>query len=344
MKLDADLHNFGQKVAQVGRGSEVYFQKPRPIFWEWFFFGTNSPLKEIFNKTQFADGIFNLQVEMNQNFTGFSKKVDEGINFNKDSHAYHLGALLAYCYVFGIRDLHKGNVIKTQSHLQVIDAEVVLTRLLLPNETLLLPFRETPFSVSAAQKTFDRQDDINLDNLKQILSGYFDLFTALLEKHDELLSTFEQYREKMRNVPIRHIIRDTVHYRNYLKNKAVLPPVSFCKDELTQLERGDVPYYFKFIGDINLYSYTSASGDFSQVSDIPTDFVKGVERAAINPVDLLRLGRLQDELLPTGSLFILKKLVPAGFSGTIEGKDFRAFVSANSIDIHFAEKIFSIKI
>lgn len=340
MKLDADLHNFGQKVAQVGRGSDIYFQKPRPIFWEWFFFGINSPLKTIFNDKEFSSGIFNLKVEMSDNFTGLSKRVCEVDTLNADSHSYHLGALLAYCYIFGIRDLHKGNVIRTSSHLQVIDAEVVLTKLLLPNETLLLPFRETPFSISAAKKFFEDQEAISILHLKKILDGYFDLFSVVLKKYDALIDVFEQHREKMRSVPIRHIMRDTVHYRNYLEDQTRLPPVPFCKNEITQLERGDVPYYFKFIDDTALYSYTAVNGDYAPINEIPSDFIKGIERAACCPLELLTLARLQDNLLPTGSLFLLKKLIPHEIYETIKGDNFKAVVSPENIEINFLDKTF----
>ena len=57
----------------------------------------------------------------------------------------------------------------------------------------------------------------------------------------------------MLTIPIRHIMRDTVQYRKWLEDQEV-PVISFCSDELKQLERRDIPYYFKFLGDPNLYA------------------------------------------------------------------------------------------
>ena len=235
MKIDADLHNFGQQVTQIERASEIYYQKPRPIYWEWLFFGSNSPMKNSFEPS-IAEVLFNLDVHLESNDCGFSKQVIEASDDNDQSaHAYNLGVLTAYCYLFGIRDLHKGNVIKRKGHLQVIDAEVVLSKILLPNETLILPFKITTADECAAKKSFDNIVDINLDSLKLILSGFFDLISNVLKNHEQLISIFNDHREKMLTVPIRHIMRDTVQYRKWLEGQ-LIPAISFCSDELKQLE------------------------------------------------------------------------------------------------------------
>jgi lantibiotic modifying enzyme len=127
----ADLHNFGQAVQKIGRGSEKVFQKPRPIYWEWLFFGQNSPLSIFFEQSR-VQGVnprqvlFNLTTEINANYCGVSSEIIGQLGTKTlSSHAYSLGVLLAYCYIFGIRDLHRHNLVKTQAHLQVVDAEVV---------------------------------------------------------------------------------------------------------------------------------------------------------------------------------------------------------------------------
>lgn len=338
MKIDADLHNFGQKVSQIERASGIYFQKPRPIYWEWFFFGATGPLKSIF-ATKIGAALFNLDVHFDNGDCGFSRQVVED-NGQKDqsAHAYNLGVLIAYCYLFGIRDLHKGNVIKRKTHLQVIDAEVVLSKILLPNETLILPFKITTADGCAANKSFNDIASIDNDSLRLILSGYFDLFSDVLEKHGQIVSVLTEHREKMIKVPIRHIMRDTIEYRRWLENRTV-PAIPFCSDELIQLERGDVPYYFKLIGDPNLYAYKTPEGEFEAIK-APDEFLKGINRDATDPFELLAASRLINELLPNGSLFLLKKLVPKGFTGIIDGGSFRAEVSSKDLQVSFGGKIF----
>ncbi|MDD4976851.1 MAG: DUF4135 domain-containing protein, partial [Bacteriovorax sp.] len=274
MKIDADLHNFGQHVTQIERASEIYFQKPRPIYWEWFFFGKNSPIKNIFGPKT-AKVLFNLDVHLESDDCGFSKQIVEAEEGNdQSSHAYNLGILIAYCYLFGIRDLHKGNVVRREAHLQVIDAEVVLSKILLPHETLILPFKITTTDDCAAKKSFDNITVIGLESLKLILSGYFDLISNVLEKRGKLVSIFNDHRDKMFEVPIRHIMRDTVQYRKWQENQ-MAPAIPFCSDELKQLERGDIPYYFKFIGDSKLYAYKNPSGEYEAVT-APDEFLKGI--------------------------------------------------------------------
>jgi lantibiotic modifying enzyme len=349
MKIDADLHNFGQHVTQIERASEVYFQKPRPIYWEWFFFGNNSPLRNFFasdnsRDNNIAEILFNLEVHFEKDDCGFSKEVREADESNdQNAHAYNLGILIAYCYIFGIRDLHKGNVIRRKSHLQVIDAEVVLSKILLPNETLLLPFKTTTAEMCAANKSFDNIPAINLDILKLILTGFFDLFSEVIEKRDRLISIFGDHREKMLTVPIRHIMRDTSQYRKWQECQ-VVPGIPFCSDELKQLERGDIPYYFKFIADPKLYAYKNQSGEYEAISSVPAEFLKGINRDATGPLELLGVSRLCDELIPTGSLFLLKKLAPEGFTGTIDGTNFMAEVTLKNLQISFGGKVFNTKI
>lgn len=342
MKIDADLHNFGQHVTQIERASVIYFQKPRPIYWEWFFFGKNSPLVKTF-ESNVTQVLFNLDVHFEKDHCGFSKQViDSDESNDQKAHAYNLGVLIAYCYLFGIRDLHKGNVIRRKDHLQVIDAEVVLSKILLPNETLILPFKITTADDCAAKKSFNNINLIEHESLRLILSGYFDLFTAVLEKRDNIIAILSEHREKMFMVPVRHIMRDTIQYRQWLENRTV-PPIAFCTDELIQLERGDIPYYFKFIGDPKLYAYKNPEGEFEAIT-APDVFLKGINRDATDPIELLADTRLNNELLPNGSLFLLKKLLPKGFTGIIEAGNFTAEVTTENLKINYYGKIYNAKI
>lgn len=341
MKIDADLHNFGQRVTQIERASEAYFQKPRPIYWEWFLFGNNSPIKKIF-EPDLGKVLFNLDVHFDFKDCGISKKVIESsVSLDQDAHAYNLGVLIAYSYIFGIRDLHEGNLIKQSTHLQVIDAEVVFSKILLPNETLLLPFKITTALDCGARKSFDNINEIDLKSLKQILAGFFDLFIDISKMRDQLVEVIDQHHEKMLSIPVRHIMRDTIQYRKWLEEKEV-PTIPFCEDELKQLARGDIPYYFKLIGNPKLYAYCSPDGDYEAVL-APDEYSKGINRDATDPVELLMTSRTDGELLPNGSLFLLKKLLPKGYLGVIEGINFLAEVTAEKVTINFNDKFFTTK-
>lgn len=314
-----DLHNFGQAVHAVERASGTYFQKPRPIYWEWLFFGKASPLMPFFSKKgdrglSPGDCLFHLEVEMNRDFTGLSRRIKPSTKGEVTAgHAYSLGVLLAYCYVFGIRDLHRYNLVRTDTHLQVVDAEVVLVNLLLPNETLLLPFKDIGPELAAIAHLNADPSALSLDTVTEILKGYHDTFACILDHLDSIQRIFRDRREEMLRIPVRHIMRDTVHYRRWKKESPELP---FFSDELEQLERGDIPYFFKFIGDARLYKYTHPSGSFAAVT-IPTKFERAVYRDATDPEELLKRDRLESTLHPTGLLFLANRLLDKTFIGSI---------------------------
>lgn len=321
MSLEADLHNFGRSVQQIGRASGVYFQKPRPIYWEWLFFGKDSPLADLFETDgnshllQLRNFIFNLELEVEQDFSGTSRQILPAAHGDDlSTHAYSLGVLLAYCYVFGIRDLHRHNVVRTSSNLQVIDAEVVLVKLLLPHETLLLPFKEVGPELCSASHLGNVASGFPMETVKEILSGYLDVFSCIQENRDGIRAVFRERSSEMAKIPVRDIIRDTPDYRQW---KSKTPDIPFFESELIQLSRGDIPYFFKFIGDQNLYSYTNSDGDYEPVA-FPREFDKAINRDAVEPEFLLEERRLSHDLLPSGFLFLAKRLLPTDFHGTVD--------------------------
>ncbi len=311
-----DPHNFGQSVQVVSRASGIYFQKPRPVYWERFFLGKDSPIASLFDGKGrvgllLREQLFNLDVEVGEDFSGFSRQVATfSGNRNERALSHSLGVLLAYCYVFGIRDLHRHNLIRAESHLQVIDAEVVLVKLLLPNETLLLPFKDIGPESAGIRHLTDSPAPLSAEMVSAILSGYCETFDRIESVLPEMTKVFAGLQTEMARVPVRHIARDTIVYRDW---KTASPKIPFFKEELEQLERGDIPYFFKFIGDPCLYQYADRSGARVQV-DAPSELLKGIARDATDPLDLLKLERVE-VLFPTGLLFLAKRLLASDFQG-----------------------------
>ena len=175
------------------RSSSLFFRKPRPVFWEHLFFGQDSVLKPLFSEVG-ANGpfdlgsfLFNLEVEVESEWLGYSREIQRSDTPLTDQHFYSFGVLLAYAYAFGIRDLHKFNLIKTKTHLQVIDAEVVLANLILPNETVLLPFKDVPFEDCGANLLVNSLEQLSADRRRLIFAGHFDLFAVIFKKQNILL-------------------------------------------------------------------------------------------------------------------------------------------------------------
>lgn len=339
----ADLHNFGQSVQRIGRGSESFFQKPRPIFWEWLFFGRNSPLSEFFGHSKLngfspRNAIFNLDTDMGPDFSGRSREVvgiAEGTL--SETHAYSLGTLLAYCYIFGIRDLHRHNLVKTATHIQVVDAEVVLSKLLLPHETLLLPFKEVGPGECGASVILDVLAGVDVGSIKLLFAGYLDVFNSVMLHRENILGVLQSQGEQSGRIPIRHILRDTFHYRAW---PTKTPPIPFFESEIQQLRRGDIPYYFKFLNQSEVFEFTDSAGSFAPVS-LPDEFLRGAAREATNPEVLLEDVRLRKSLLPAGLLYLAKTLPERGFVGVVDGRDFQLQILDSEIIVSLPQGKFS---
>lgn len=299
----ADKHNFGSQVHKLQRGSETWYQKPRTVYWEWLFFGKSSPLKEIFNEKgenglrPLADYFFNLDVEIENNWKGLSREIVAENSALTLEHFYAFGALLGYCYVFGIRDLHKQNLVLTNTHLQVVDVEVVFTDLILPNETLLLPFKNIGYEFAGIGALVDAQESLSKTQVEQILLGYWDLVSLIAAKRTEIENSLSEL--DFSKIPVRVIVRNTSEYGNISGQQNILP------SELEQLNREDVPYYFKFIADKNLY-WLKEKNLQQQESSVGI-FARDIDRHAdYEPGKFLSLDRIS-KMRVHGLLFCLKK-------------------------------------
>ena len=305
--LDADKHNFGQLVRPMERASLLFFRKPRPVYWEHLFFGKGSPLEPIFSKigenrkVDLASLLFNLEIDMENEWLGYSKEILRSDDPATGQHFYSFGVLLAYAYLFGIRDLHKFNLIKTKTHLQVIDAEVVLTNLILPNESVLLPFKDVPFEVCGLNLLTDSLDDLTPSQRQSMFAGYFDLFALAFCRQKLLLEALDNAASI---APIRVIIRNTKVYTGHLNGNSRIPDL--LSEEQIQIERGDVPYFFKRIGDQQLHWISSASGSTSSVQSTES-FKVDVDRHAQTPSVLIGSPDTIEKKMAQGALFLQRK-------------------------------------
>ncbi len=339
----ADLHNFGKSVQRVGHEAGFVYLKPRPIFWEGLFFGRNSPLSFFFDKSRldgFTPGqvLFNLVTEADNDFSGRSQEiVTDSTSENLPSHLYSLGVLFAYCYIFGIRDLHRGNVVRTSTHLQIVDAEVVLSKLLLPHETLLLPFKEVGRDQCGMSKILDLNGTASAEEIATVLMGYLDTFENVLQNRQGILNALEALASKIHRIPIRHILRDTFHYRDA---RLKTPDIPFFASELVQLDRGDIPYYFKYMGAESVLELVD--GQWShKIVNIPEVFKKGAAREAQDFRDLLDETRIRQHLFPAGLLYISKILFQSFGLSRVATTDLQVELTGQNLSVNSPIGLFS---
>lgn len=290
------------------RAHHLWFKKPRPIYWEHLFFGRESPLAVHFSAQgkfgrKISDYIFNLETQIENDWLGYSKAVHTADKVTvTEEHFYSFGVILAYCYFFGIRDLHRFNLIFTPSHLQVIDAEVVLTNLTLPNETLLLPFKDIAFDLCGLSHLAATVEAISEENKLRIFEGYFDACAIF---HRNQRSLFDTLNSSVKNVPVRVIIRNTKEYRKHLTGKEKITDLFF--EESEQLARGDIPYFFKRPGSTALYWISDEENRETNVEEFDK-FAADVQRHASTAITLVGDTNVIERKMVQGAFIMQKHL------------------------------------
>jgi hypothetical protein len=173
---------------------------------------------------------------------------------------------------------------------------------------LLLPFKDIGPGSAASSHLGAAPGELSLEMVREILLGYCDVFECFRKHESAIAALFSSRREEMTKVPIRHITRDTAQYRQW---KEAAPEIPFFDAELVQLERGDVPYFFKFLSDPKLYAFANPVGATKAVN-VPWALQRAVDRDACDPLNLLAAGRVQKMGLPIGLMFLGKTLLKGG--------------------------------
>jgi len=337
--FEADRHNFGKCVERIERASGHWYRKPRSVYWEHLFFGQSSPINSFFNSAgsngdrPLSEYLFNLNVEVKNDWLGFSEEVSRDEIPISIEHFYSFGVLVGYCYLLGIRDLHKYNLVVKKSHLQIIDAEVVLTNLILPNETILLPFREIPLDLSAVSLLCGDLKKLSPHQVEKLFAGYFDVTTAILDSLDVVMPVLEH--ECQNQHPARVILKNTKQYRDFLMGNG--SPSDYLPEELAQLDRGDIPYFFKYVGQTALH-FLSEHGLVETVSNIPGDLERDVSRHSKSPALLLQTPAAVARKVATGALYLRKAL---GSIAPIKLKDSKGDIAFSESSLSFRDQSFS---
>lgn len=279
--------------------------KPRTVFWEALFFGLDSPLKKFFASTSIN---FGLQVCAPQNaFENHVLKVKAVTKYSRGAltEFREFGQLLAYCYHFGIQDLHWQNILLTSTGPQVIDVEQVFSDLLLPNQTLMLP-TEDLLKASAAINLITELDleNIGTDYAAELVAGFNEISYLIWNKASPINEELDALSATIQITPNRVFFRRTKDYVEYLQG--TLQIQDLFEAERTQLERGDIPYFFMFIGGTETFVYTDASWA-TKVVQIPQMFLKFSSYAGFSPRELLQ-PKIIEARWARGSLYLMHKL------------------------------------
>jgi hypothetical protein len=281
MKL-GDSHNFGRRV-QV-RGRRVY--KPRTLFWEQLLLAADSPLRRLL--TQLAEesaaaDLFGFLPDLRffpatDGVGGEVEHIELGplprmTAERKRDLAAVVGRSVALWSWLGAADLHWENLalgvdVSGRIILAPLDIELLLADLALPTETKLLPDADPEYAELCRHAAGVRRA---LPYLGKPLSAA-SLLTLAVE-YRRTLSVLDQHAPRigqllaglpgLREAPIRLLLRST---GEYVQDPSELwPPLLPAESE--QLERGDVPYFFRLYGKRGIHYY--ASPDLQQLGRLP---------------------------------------------------------------------------
>ncbi len=351
LRYVGDPHNFGKRVERVSISGKYYFQKPRTVFWEYLFFGLKSPLYQTFNEIivqsslgQFitiADCVFGLTFQSLNDVNDMLVEEVQSTNNEPehDTRFFKFGVLLGYAYAFGIQDLHKDNLVLTAEKIQVIDAEQVLSNLILPDQTLLVGKNNKLNRSDDGLNVFVNTQTAFLESKQffSILDGYIQGLHLMSLKTKVILGFVQSELNNQKKRPVvRCILRPTSVYKSILKSNIF--DRDLLDEEIVQLRRGDIPYFYKYIGENDVYWLVD---HFTQVKvNCLKQFNKKTDAVGVDPEILINNERIQRVLIPNGSMFLIRNLLDQNWVGNWRSSDFEINVNADDIEVNYNKCVF----
>jgi len=171
---------------------------------------------------------------------------------------YSIGLTVASCMWFGMADLHIENLMygftsEGKFVCTPIDIEVVFDEVVLPSQTHLLRTNNLNIDKFGLVHMFkDLKSNNNDSAISQVLLGFADaleFYNTYSDSIDECLLSLND----LESAPIRMILKPTYKYINAIEESNFEP---FFAEEVDQLLRGDVPYFFRCMDNDNLYFYS----------------------------------------------------------------------------------------
>jgi hypothetical protein len=276
-----DSHNFGKHVL-LDEASGVVV-KPRPLLWEWLLLSAASPLRHLV--AQLADDADAVDPFAAFPDLAFSFDADFGgpgrVQFHAPSplppppltprDAQTLGAAVAGLAWLGVHDLHHRNVRVGHDRdgrlcLAPLDVEAVLASLSLPTQTLLVPLSPAAARTSGLAPVLAASLDLTL--VAAASAAYLETL-ALFSRHEQALTAAICTVPRARDCHVRVIVRDTAHYVAMLREPHTRP-ADLTDAEAVQLDRGDVPYFFRTIDDAAIRYVTTVDGATTTAALPPT--------------------------------------------------------------------------
>src|SRR5262245_47515234 len=269
-----DSHNFGRRVHVGARRVE----KPRTVFWERLLLDGASPLRRALASVAERAGLgadafgFLPSLGFWPKRAGLGGEVERVVleplgrltAREKRELATVVGRSLALHAFLGIADLHWENLAlgadsRGSILLAPLDIEVILGDFALPTETKLLPDADPEYADICRHAAGVRRalpylgKPVAAEHLAAMVAAYLSLLDAL-ERHGGELARVVARTPGFRTAPIRVCLRGT---DEYVRARSVPPWPPLLDAELEQLERDDIPYFFRLYGERGIHYYAN---------------------------------------------------------------------------------------
>jgi hypothetical protein len=284
-----DLHNFGRRVELDGER----VRKPRTVLWEWLVLCAESPLRRLLDSAaeqeHLGAGAFAFLPSLK--FSRWREKTSgevERIRLHplrasartQTELATVVGRALALFSWLGVADLHWENLVLGRDEAGRIvfgplDIEMILADLSLPTETKLLPDADPEYAEICRHAAGARRalawlgKPVDAPHLLSMAAAYRATL-VFLDRHSAALARAIASAPGLREAPLRVLLRGTDEYvRAHLQ--PLWPPLLDAERE--QLERGDIPYFFRLYGKPGIHYYAEPSlkqlGRLPLAGDVP---------------------------------------------------------------------------
>jgi hypothetical protein len=325
-----DKHNFGlQTTCYPEKG---YAIKPRTVMWEELFFSKNGVIPLIFEDNKVISCLTQYEVLEADVHQAKVKLLQSNYNLklNMEELLNCYAALTVLSSTFGISDLIMENIVMTEFGPCPIDVELVFHPIAYPTSSLLIPPRHISWQWTGIAHISNLLEKVTVENLNGFLQSIEDYFLSLIDKKESINTFFLEKDSVIKSAPIKFLMRQSRDYMRYLEgDKNVLKDP--LPEELEQLRRGDIPYFFSYLGKKELFYYHKPHEVKAICFDYenPGSFFSYIPPQNVN--ELMDSSRITELLLPLAMLEYVELF--SKFNPELEGKIYKT----KKCEISFSE-------
>jgi hypothetical protein len=258
VEVSAGDRHGGKQVRFV----DGFFVKPRPILWESLFQALKADhatcealhFLRLFPRLTFFfsdDGRFSGRVE------GFDESNHSPVEIVDPQRFWTaLGSFIAFVTWMGVSDLHAENLAYSQGleegkspFLVLYDVEFVLEKMLLPSQSFLFSEPNFPMCPGGLGRL---ESKMSVQEVGLVLAGYLESLMSLRGPVGAFLAELV-FQKPYLQCPVRVSLKSTHAYANWLRTGFPATVQSFLPEEVSQLEQGDIPYFYRFPSSADLY-------------------------------------------------------------------------------------------